>query len=186
MEEKINETVEEVTETAEVAEAPAEVTPNPMIGRSLSDEEANAVISRMEASAVEAPELELTPENWDEQFGEDGIVATPIGDVKMGENQYKKLIQRNRASYFGMILPTLKTPDLVMEEYDPVEGAERDTKLLFVKTFIKPDGGRYVHFESVTVKKEDKEVSISSHEVNTVDLIKKMHNFLKGESLKIH
>ncbi len=144
--------------------------------RKLTSEEADAIISAMEANAAPAPEIELTPENWVAEFGENGIVETPIGDVKMGDNQYLKLQQRKRSKYFGMIRPTLQSPDIVLEEYDPSDGAERDTKMLFVKTFVKPDGSRYIHFESVTVRKEDKEVSISSHEVNVEDLKKKMHN----------
>lgn len=73
-----------------------------------------------------------------------------------------------------MIKPTLTNPDVVLEEYDPKDGAERQTKYLFVKTFVKADGSRYVHFESVTVLKETLEVSISSHEVNEDALKRKM------------
>lgn len=72
----------------------------------------------------------------------------------MGENQYLKLLQRKRAQYFGMILPTLTNPDLVLEEYDPVPNGERETKLIFIKTFIKPKGTRYVHFESVAILRD--------------------------------
>ena len=149
---------------------------NPYLGRSLTSQEAKAVVSLMEDKAQAAPTLELTPDNWVAEFGEDGIVATPIGDVKMGEHQYLKLLQRKRSEYFGLIKPTLTDADIILEEYDPKEGAERDTKLLFVKTFIKEDGSRYIHFESVTVQKQSKEVSISSHEINAIDLQKKMHN----------
>lgn len=153
-----------------------ELVATPAASRRLSVEEIDRVVASMEENATVAPEVELTPENWVAEFGEDGIVATPIGDVKMGENQYLKLLQRKRSKYFGMIRPTLESPDIVLEEYDPADGAERDTKMLFVKTFVKSDGSRYIHFESVTVRKEDKEVSISSHEVNAEDLKKKMHN----------
>lgn len=142
----------------------------------LSSEQVDAFIASMEANAVVAPTLELSPENWEAEFGANGVVATPIGTVKMGDNQYLKLLQRKRQDYFGLIKPTLTSPDVILEEYDPKEDVERDTKLLFVKTFIKQDGSRYIHFESVTVRKEDREVSISSHEVNASDLKKKMHN----------
>lgn len=46
----------------------------------------------MELIADIAPEIDLTIENWDALFGESGIVNTPIGEVKMGENQFAKLI----------------------------------------------------------------------------------------------
>lgn len=146
------------------------------IGRSLNKEEADDLIAEMENRAEPAPELELTPENWTAEFGEDGMVDTPIGKVKMGENQYQKLVRNKRENYFGMIKPTLESPDMVVEKVAPADNAERDTKLIFVKTFTKPDGSRVVHFQSVTVKKDGLEVSISSHEAEPKDIKKDMQN----------
>ena len=144
-------------------------------GRKLTGEEAEALVSEMETNAEIAPEVELTPDNWVKEFGENGIVDTPVGKVKIGENQYLKLLKNKRDRYFGMIKPTLTNPDVILEEYDPKEGAERDTKYLFIKTFVKPDGSRVVHFESVTVQKDNLEVSISSHEINEKALTKKVY-----------
>lgn len=67
----------------------------------------------------------------------------------MGDHQYIKLIERKRSESFGLIKPTLTNPDIVLEEYDPAPNSEMDSQLLFVKTFIKEDGTRYIHFESV-------------------------------------
>lgn len=147
---------------------------NGYVGRTMTQEEADAFIPQMVQMAEPSVELEFTPENWIAEFGEDGVVPTPIGAVKMGENQYFKLSQKKRTAYFGMVKPTLTNPDLILEEYDPKDGAERDTKLIFVKTFVKPDGSRTVNFESVTVKKGDLEVSISSHEIDNEQLFKKV------------
>lgn len=141
----------------------------------LTKEEAGSFVSEMERNAVPSPEVELTKENWDAAFGNSREIDTPVGKVKMGENQYTKLLNRKRSVYFGMIKPTLENPDIILEEYDPKEGAERNTKYLFIKTFIKPDGNRYIHFESVTVQKDNLEVSISSHEINKEALIKKVY-----------
>lgn len=143
---------------------------------SLSEEQISSIIEAMKANAEVVPQIELTPENWLAEFGTEGIVSTPIGEVKMGDGQYQKLIDQNREQYFGCIKLTLTNPDAILEEYDAKEGAERDTKMLFVKTFIKSDGGRYVHFASVTVRKENLEVSISSHEVKEKKVKEKMHN----------
>lgn len=163
----------EQTMTPSPAQEPQNSVDN-RIGRSLNQEEADNLIAEMENRAEPAPELELTPENWTAEFGEDGMVDTPIGKVKMGENQYQKLVRNKRENYFGMIKPTLESPDMVLEEADPKEGAERDTKLIFVKTFTKPDGSRIVHFENVTIQKDNLEVSISSHELQKSALQKKM------------
>lgn len=144
-------------------------------GLELSEGQKKSIVSQMGEKAEKVRDLELTPENWIAEFGEDGTVETPIGNVKMGDNQYLKLLKKGRSTYFGMVKPTLTNPDLILEEYDPKDGAERDTKYLFVKTFVKADGSRYVHFESVTVQKDNLEVSISSHEINEEALNKKVH-----------
>jgi hypothetical protein len=137
---------------------------------------AEEFVRQMEENAVEAPRLELTPENWYAEFGTDGTVETPLGQVKMGENQLAKLILKKRTGEFGMIKPTLTNPDVIIEEYDPQEGAERDTKLLFVKTFTDNKGKKYTHFESVTVRKNGMEVSISSHIINKEAMLRKLMN----------
>lgn len=147
-----------------------------MVGRSLSEQDATDLIAQMEANAEIAPATELTPENWITQFGEDGTVDTPLGVVKMGANQLLKLYSLKRTEYFGMIHPTLNSPDVIIEKNAPAVGAERDSKYLFVKTFIKSDGSRLVHFESVTVKRDGMEVSISSHEAEGKAIKKEMQN----------
>ncbi len=133
----------------------------------LSMEQADALISQMEANAEVAPEIELTIENWDAQFGENGTVSTPIGDVKMGENQFTKLMRQGRDGKLGMIKPTLQSPDFVIEDESIAkEGdtTERASSYIFVKTFQKPDGSRYYYFTSVTVSRDGHEVIISNQE----------------------
>ena len=66
------------------------------IGKVMSEMEAKSFVQRMQESAETADEIELTPDNWIELFGKGGIVSTPIGEVKMGENQYFKLSQQGR------------------------------------------------------------------------------------------
>lgn len=145
-----------------------------IIGHSLTAEQSAMIVSRMEANAETAVEIELTPENWIARFGEDGVVETPVGLVKMGENQFIKMFSRKREGYFGMMYPTLHTPDIIIEKEAPAENAERDTKYLFIKTFLKPNGSRVVHFEFVTVRRDGLEVSVSSHEAQAKDIRKDM------------
>ncbi|MCR4772746.1 MAG: hypothetical protein K5854_00100, partial [Prevotella sp.] len=121
----------------------------------------------MKANAEIAPELELTPENWISEFGEEGKVETPIGEVKMGENQYFKLAQRGRDGKLGMVKPTLTNPDVIIEDSSEANNGkdtERNSSYLFVKTFKGKDGERYYYFTSVTVRKDGKEVVISNQE----------------------
>lgn len=131
----------------------------------LSEADADNVIALMESSAETAPELELTPDNWVVEFGEDGIVSTPIGDVKMGENQVAKLFEKGRSKEFGMIKPTLTNPDVIIEvpSHSADGNEERSSSYLFIKTFLGKNGEKVYYFKSVTIKKDGLEISISSH-----------------------
>lgn len=131
----------------------------------LSEADADNVIAQMESSAEVAPELELTPDNWTAEFGEDGIVSTPIGEVKMGENQVAKLFEKGRSKEFGMIKPTLTNPDVIIEvpSHSADGNEERSSSYLFIKTFLGKNGEKVYYFKSVTIKKNGLEISISSH-----------------------
>ena len=120
----------------------------------------------MEANAEVAPEIELTIENWDSLFGEDGLVETPIGEVKMGENQFTKLMRQGRDGKLGMVKPTLENPDVIIEDESKAKNGEteRPSSYVFVKSFKKADGSRYYYFTSVTVSKDGKEVIVSNQE----------------------
>lgn len=159
------------------------------IGQSLSKDEADSLVSEMENRAEPARELELTPENWTAEFGEDGKVGTPIGEVKMGENQYLKLARLGRRGKLGMVKPTLENPDLIIEDASRAkEGdtTERGSSYVFVKSFTGKDGERMYHFTSVTVQKDGKEVVISNQEKSENRIKKLLQDgkvvFIKGES----
>ena len=136
----------------------------------LTDEEVVAITDAMKANAVIVPTVEINDVNWKES------VNTPIGTVKMGENQKAKLFAKGRKQQYGMLLETLSNPDIVLEEKDKEQNMfhERPSSYLFVKTFQKEDGSKYVHFESVTVSQEGMEVSISSHIIRENQLKNKL------------
>ncbi len=136
----------------------------------LSKEEANALVASMKEHASVAPIVEVTDESWKP------TVETPMGVVKMGENQRTKLSKKGRNSQYGMLLETLSSPDIVLEEHDKEEDAthERPFSYLFIKTFQHEDGTKYVHFESVTVSQDGMEVSISSHILREAQLKNKL------------
>ena len=133
----------------------------------LTKKEAADFIAQMELGADVAQEIPLTIENWDKEFGEDGIVSTPIGDVKMGENQFAKLMRAGRNGKLGMLKPTLEYPDAIVEENSKAkEGThtERPSSFIFIKSFRKADGTRYYYFASITVSVDGKEVVVSNQE----------------------
>ena len=142
---------------------------------SFDEHDASELVTSMSANAEPIPNEELTPENWNKEFGDRGEVETPVGVVKMGENQLAKLFMKGRANEFGMIKPTLNNPDVIVEEYSTTKNddAERESSYLFVKTFDR-DGEKIKFFTSVTVRKEGLEVVISNHFVEKKALVKKI------------
>lgn len=128
----------------------------------LTKEEAAGIIADMEKRAETAPEIELNIENWDALFGADGRVNTPLGDVKMGENQFAKLMRQGRNGKLGMIKPTLENPDIIIEDKSQAkkgDNTERPSSYIFVKTFVKADGSRYYYLHLLLSVKKDVRLS---------------------------
>ena len=136
----------------------------------LNDKEVSEMISAMKAKAVPVPFIKITDSNWRDS------INTPIGAVKMGENQRTKLFSKGREQQYGMLVESLYNPDIILEEKDKETDMfhERPFSYLFIKTFVKEDGGKFVHFESVTVSQEGLEVSISSHIIRENQLKNKL------------
>lgn len=158
---------EEVPEEATTAPTPTQEEENDIIGRSMTEEEAEAFLTAISNNHEVAPELELTPENWYAEFGEDGMVHTPIGDAHMGENQFLKMMRDGRKSKLGMIRPTLEAPHAIVEEPSTAkEGqeTERDSSYIYIRVFEKEDGSRHYHFTSVSVLRDGGEVVVSNQE----------------------
>ena len=116
--------------------------------------------------AEEIPYKILSKENWLKEFGENYIVKTPIGNVKIGEHQYDKLLLNNRGDLeFSMIKKTLVEPDFIVEEKDIKLNSEheRSSQYFFIKAFVNYKGEKFYFFKSVTVNKEGMEVNTSNH-----------------------
>lgn len=154
-------------EAPATAPTPTQEEENDIIGRSMTEEEAEAFLTAISNNHEVAPELELTPENWYAEFGEDGMVHTPIGDAHMGENQFLKMMRDGRKSKLGMIRPTLEAPHAIVEEPSMAkEGqeTERDSSYIYIRVFEKEDGSRHYHFTSVSVQRDGGEVIVSNQE----------------------
>lgn len=144
----------------------------------LSKEEATDIIAKMEMSAVNDPQISLSPESWQQSFGLSNSIDTPLGKVKMGDGQYQKLIDKKRSAEFGMVVQTLQDPDVVfIEPSEAKEGqtTERNYSYVFVKTFIR-DGQKFKYYTSVSVLKDGMEVSVSSHIASKTAIMKKLQD----------
>lgn len=150
------------------------VDPRTVLKGQMTKDEAVSLRQQMADNAEPERILEHTEDNWLQDFGKDGRVNTPIGSIRLGENQYKKAGREDRIKRFGLLKPTLERPDVILEKPAPKEGAERQTKYLFVKSFKKVDGTKILNFESITVKQGEDEVSISAHQIEPSKLLKEL------------
>lgn len=143
-------------------------------GRSLTEEDTTELLSRMEDDAEVSTEKELTPETWNETFDASNSIETPIGRVKMGANQISKFFDKKRTKEFGMVGPTLRNPDIIIEEKSEAKdgNSERESSYLFIKTFSR-NGEKIKFYASITVRQEDMEISVSSHYMNRKAIQKK-------------
>lgn len=146
---------------------PARIQRTKHVKTSLTEDEAYTLLSNMEDSADISTEKTLTADTWNETFDENNSIETPMGRVKMGDNQIAKFFNKNRVSEFGMVGPTLRNPDIIIEvESKSKTGeSERTSSFLFIKTFNR-NGEKIKYYTSITVKKDGLEVSVSSHYVN--------------------
>lgn len=140
----------------------------------MTKDEAVSLRKQMADNAEQERILEHTEENWQKEFGKDSRVTTPIGSIKLGENQYKKAGRNDRIKRFGLLKPTLERPDVIQEKSAPKEGAERQTKYLFIKSFKKADGNKILNYESITVKQGEEEVAISAHQIDPSKVLKEL------------
>lgn len=137
--------------------------------------EAESLVQMMKDNAEALIPRMLTGEIWENEIAGRQF-DTPIGKVKFGENQLRKNLSMGRQKQFGMLIPTITRPDVVVEEYQPEENAERQTKYVFIKTFKDNNGNKFVNYASVSVKKDGMEVVESSHYLREKQVIDKIQH----------
>lgn len=158
----VNDAAEEAVEPA--ANAAGAVAGVDEVGR-IDKVNADAIVDAIKRFAEVADDVELTPDNWISLFGESGEIETPIGVVKMGENQYFKMARSGRNGKLGMVKPTLERPDFIIEDINDNDTShERNSSYVFVKGFTDKEGNRTYYFTSVTVSQDGREVVVSNQE----------------------
>lgn len=138
-----------------------------------TSEEAQELLNFMQDNAETLVPRQLTEDIWKEEI-KGKTFSSPIGIVRLGHNQFDKNINKGRAREFGMLIPTIERPDLIFEESAPEEGAERQTKYVFVKTFIDESGAKHINYASISVQKEGMEVVESSHRLRDKQVLNKI------------
>jgi molybdopterin-guanine dinucleotide biosynthesis protein A len=107
---------------------------------------------------------ELNTKNWLEEFGENQTLLTPIGEVKIGNNQYEKLLAKNRVDDFSMIKPTLKYPTIIIQNITD--------EFIFIKAF--KGRTKNIIFNSIAINKFDLNIVISSFKTRENSILNKL------------
>lgn len=136
-------------------------------------EDGKSLFKAMQDNAEVLTPRQLTKEIWNKEVN-GKTFNTPVGEVRLGSNQYVKNIKKGREKEFGMLIPTIERPDIIFEENAPEPGAERQTKYAFVKTFVDTNGERHLNYTSISVKKNDMEVVESSHFLRDKQVLNKI------------
>ncbi|MCL1818598.1 MAG: PBECR2 nuclease fold domain-containing protein, partial [Spirochaetaceae bacterium] len=110
-------------------------------------------------------------ENFENLFGKNKQVDSPLGKVKIGENQFKKLRAKNRERLLGPMHQTLTDPLIVIRE-------ERHGKksLVYVKSFLRERSDKVDAVTSVVVDVRGVNVSISIHQRDINNILNKIKN----------
>lgn len=94
-----------------------------------------------------------TKEEYQKYLG--SVMKTPLGDVRMGANQYAKFIAKHRENLFIATRSTLENPALIFL-------AENGSRV-YVKSFSLNSRQSKIII-SATIKKEDASIVITTHE----------------------
>lgn len=128
----------------------------------LSDKEKTHLTKLLKENAVEFPIVEFSEENYKKYLGTP--IDTPLGKVKLGENQFEKLKAKNRQNLIGAIRETLSKPCFIAEE--------KNGTTLYVKSFTKDNEQKNIM--SVVIKRDGLNISISTHEERESQILSKI------------
>jgi len=119
-------------------------------------------------------EVKLNRENWNKLFPT-GSVETPVGTVKLGENQFDKLQKSDRNNLLGAMYETLSNPAIVLEKetLDEKSGEFRPVNV-YGKSFVHEDTNHKRAVESVIIFKDGENISIGTHNKNIKDFVKQI------------
>lgn len=139
------------------------------------DHEANRIMGVIVRHASPWRHIPATRAQWKSDFGEPAFATTPIGELKIGENQFDKLMHYRRGDLIGLVKPTLEDPTFIIEKIEHAPNKDRQSKLIFVRAFFRPDKS-LLCFSSVSVLQGNIEVVISNHREEMRRIVKWVRN----------
>jgi len=133
------------------------------------DEIINRISAKLESMAIPIEAREFTIDEYRKAFPQ-GTVNTPIGEVKIGKNQFAKLAEKDfgkRQGLIGAMRQTLSDPIAIIQEEK--EGRKA---YIFIKSFIIDEKTSFII--SVVVTIDDKKIVISTYKRKKREIINKI------------
>ena len=127
------------------------------------------ITEKLETMAVLMDEREFTKEEYRKVFPQ-GTVITPIGEVKIGRNQFEKMAEKDNGKRMGLIgamRQTLSDPIVIIQEEKEGRGA-----YLFIKSFKKDEKTSLIVSVVVTIDKN--KIAISTYKRKKREILKKI------------
>jgi hypothetical protein len=130
-----------------------------------------SILEKLASFAVPMDEREFTNEEYNRVFPR-GIVDTPIGEVKIGQNQFSKLAEKDGGSRQGLIgamRQTLSDPVVIIREREEARIAD-----VFIKSFTVGEGKKENLIVAVVVDIKGVKVAISTYKRKRREVIGKI------------
>jgi hypothetical protein len=130
------------------------------------------ITAKLEALAVSMDVRDFSIKEYREVFPQ-GTVKTPIGEVKIGKNQFAKMSEKDngkRQGLIGAMQQTLADPVAIIQE-------EKDSRKahVFIKSFKNTEDPRKPDLiVSVVVSIEDTKVAISTYKRKWREIVNKI------------
>ncbi|MBN2669843.1 MAG: hypothetical protein JXR60_11530 [Bacteroidales bacterium] len=140
------------------------VSDNSLSGVKKKQLSAEDYINLLEEKAVPFRRIPFTYNSFLNEFGIDFCVETPIGKVYINYDQFEKIEDKNRETYFGLIKPTLEKPVLLIKH---------NNRELFVKSFLDKKNS-IIYFISVTKDDNGTIEVVSNHKKSRNNLLNKI------------
>jgi len=129
------------------------------------------ILEKLGSFAVPMDKREFSNEEYNRVFPR-GTVATPIGEVKIGQNQFSKLAEKDGGSRRGLIgamWQTLSDPVIIIREREKGRLAD-----VFIKSFATEEDKRESLIVSVVVNIQNDKVAISTYKRKRREVIEKI------------
>ncbi|MDR2407639.1 MAG: hypothetical protein LBE13_05975 [Bacteroidales bacterium] len=136
-----------------------------------SAERVSRITAKLETMAVPMDVRVFTRDEYRKVFPQ-GTVQTPIGEVKIGQNQFSKMTEKDlgkRQGLIGAMRQTLSDPVAIVQE-------EKDGRkaYVFIKSFRAEEGEKTNLIVSVVVIIEGKKIAISTYKRKKREVLNKI------------